>query len=120
MFTLMNDLPDHVIGFTASARITAEDYEKILIPAVEAKLKVHDKISILYCLGKDFESFSAGAIWDDTKLGMIHLLSWDKAAVVTDVGWIRNATRLFSALLPCYTKTFSEKDLAEAKKWVSQ
>jgi len=120
MITLMNDLPDHVIGLTASAKITGEDYEKVLIPAVEAKLKTYKKISILYCLGKDFERFTAGAMWDDTKLGMMHLLSWDKAAVVTDVGWIRNATRLFSALMPCHVKIFAEKDLDEAKKWVSE
>jgi hypothetical protein len=60
MITLMNDLPDHVIGLTASSKVTGEDYEKILIPEVEAKLKNHKKISLLYCLGKDFDSFSAG------------------------------------------------------------
>jgi len=30
------DLPDNVIGFTAKGTVTADDYESVIIPAVEA------------------------------------------------------------------------------------
>ena len=120
MITLMNDLPDNVIGFTASSKVTGDDYERVLMPLVEAKLKKHEMLNLLYCLGKDFDGFSAEAVWDDTKLGLMHMLSWHKAAVVTDVHWVRNAARLFGALMPCHVKVFAEQELDEAKKWVSE
>ena len=50
-----------------------------------------DKVRLLYHLSEDFESFSAGAAWDDAKLGLQHWTSFERMAVVTDVGWVKNS-----------------------------
>ena len=49
--------------------MTSEDYEKVLIPAVEAKLKKNKKVRLLNHLGEDLQGFYAGAMWEDTKAG---------------------------------------------------
>ncbi|MEZ4690302.1 MAG: STAS/SEC14 domain-containing protein [Ignavibacteria bacterium] len=55
MLKLMKDLPDNVIGVTGEGEITGSDYENILIPAVEEKLKNHEKVRFIYHMGKDLK-----------------------------------------------------------------
>ena len=43
MLEPITGLPDNALGFTAVGDVTAEDYETILIPAVEEKLKTEEK-----------------------------------------------------------------------------
>ncbi|WP_291105255.1 MULTISPECIES: STAS/SEC14 domain-containing protein [unclassified Flavobacterium] len=65
----MKDLPDKVLGVTAEGKITGTDYETILIPALEEKLKTNKKIRMLYQLGNSFTGFEMSAMLDDAKMG---------------------------------------------------
>ena len=118
MIEIIPDMPDKVIGFTAKGKITGEDYESVLIPAVEQKLKDRSKINFLYYIGPDYGGFEAKAMWDDAKLGLKHFKAWQKVAVVSDVHWIRWAIRIFGVTMPGHIKVFSNDKLAEARHWV--
>ena len=120
MIEKIKNLPENVIGFNAKAQVTGKDYEKILIPLVEEKLKKFAKLNLLYHLGDEFEKFEPRAMWDDTKVGLMHLCSWNKIAVVTDVSWIRGTSKVFSLMIPAHVKIFANKDLDEAVRWVSE
>jgi SpoIIAA-like len=50
-------LPDHVLGFNASGRVTAEDYESTLVPAVETALSHHRRVRLLYVLRNSVKAF---------------------------------------------------------------
>ena len=54
MLELTPDLPDNVVGIRASGQVAAEDYESVLIPAIEARLAQRDRVRVLYHLGPDF------------------------------------------------------------------
>ncbi len=69
MLKIMKDLPDKVLGVTAEGKITGTDYETILIPALEEKLKTNKKIRMLYQLGNSFTGFEMSAMLDDAKMG---------------------------------------------------
>lgn len=114
------DLPDNVIGFTAKGTVTAEDYESVIIPAVESLFARRSKVRFLYHLGEQFSGFEAAAAWDDTKLGLRHLGGWERMAVVTDVEWVRGAVRIFGLAIPGQIRVFHDRDLAEAKRWISE
>jgi hypothetical protein len=120
MIEKIKNLPENVIGFNAKAQITGEDYEKVLIPEIEKKLKKFKKLNILYHLGDEFEKFEPRAMWDDAKVGIMHLCAWHKIALVTDVGWIRGSAKVFGLLMPAHVKIFANKDIDEAVKWVSE
>lgn len=120
MIERIADLPDHVVGFTAVGKVTGEDYENVLIPAVEAGLERHSHLNLLYHLGPDFEGFDARAVWNDAKVGLKHLTAWKRMAVVTDVDWIRAASRAFGFVMPCHVRVFEESGLDEARSWVSE
>lgn len=112
------DLADNIVGFSAKGRVSAEDYETILMPAIEAQVKTHGKVRLLYQLGPEFESYTPGAMWDDARLGFAHWSAWEKVAVVSDLEWIRTAIRFFAFVLPGEVKVFPNEEFAAAKEWV--
>jgi hypothetical protein len=114
------ELPDHVLGFSAKGKVTAEDYEKVLIPAVEKELKENKKIRFLYHFGEDFESFAAGAMWEDTKVGLSHFAAWEKIAIVTDIEWLRVTMKVFGFVMPGVVRIFGNSEYSEAVKWLSE
>jgi len=113
-------LPDHVLGFTAKGKVSADDYESVIIPAVEALFARHAKIRFLYHLGHEFTGFEAAAAWDDTKLGLRHLAGWERMAVVTDVEWIRAAIKVFALAIPGHVRVFHDRELDEARRWICE
>jgi hypothetical protein len=119
MIEVMPDVQGNQVGVIASGQVTAEDYEKVLIPEVEARLQAHPKVRLLYHIGPDFTGFSAGAMLDDAKLGLRHFKDWDRIAVVTDVSWIRAGIDLFRFTMPCPVKVFGNSALDEAKGWIA-
>lgn len=118
MIERITDLPDNVLGFTAKGTVTSDDYETVIIPAVEAVFARQDEARFLYHLGEDFSGFEAGAAWDDAKLGMKHLAGWERIAVVTDVEWIRAGMKLFRLVMPGRVRLFRNDELAAAKQWL--
>lgn len=119
MIELMSDLPDNVIGLKASGKVTAEDYENVLIPAVEKHLESHDKIRIVYDLSEDLDGYSAAAMWDDTKVGFKHFRAWERIAIVSDQDWVENTIKVFGFLVPGDVKVFDDDDIDAAKAWAS-
>jgi len=120
MINKIANLPDNVLGFTAKGTVTANDYETVVIPAVEALFSKHRKVRFLYHLGQDFSGFEATAVWDDTKLGLKHLTGWERMAVVSDVEWIRGAIRVFGLAIPGHVRVFHNSELTEAIRWISE
>jgi hypothetical protein len=112
------DLPDNVVGFTATGTVTAEDYESVIIPAVEAQFSRRSKARFLYHLGDDFSGFEAGAMWDDVKLGLRHFSGWEKIALVTDLEWVRTAVKIFGLAIPGHVRVFRNRELAQATRWI--
>ena len=120
MIELMQDVPENVVALTAKGKVTGDDYENVIIPAIEARLKDYDKIRLLYQIGPEYTGYEAEAMWDDAKVGMKHLTHFEKIAVVTDDTWMIRATKAFGFMIPGEVRLFSNAELAEAKTWISQ
>lgn len=117
-FTFEEGLPPDVIAITAHGRITRADYERDLIPRIEARIRQEGKVKLLYEFGADFAGFSAGAAWDDARLGLLHLGDFARLAVVADEEWIRIAVKMFAPLLPCPVRLFHLSERAAAREWI--
>ena len=50
MIELLPDLPDPIVGLLASGQVTAQDYESVVIPAIESKLQAREAVRIWYQL----------------------------------------------------------------------
>jgi SpoIIAA-like len=120
MIELMSWLPDGVVGLTAKGEISGEDYEQVVIPAVERALEAHDKVRLVYVLGAEFDGYSAAAMWDDTKVGMAHLFRWERIAVVTDDDAYRRLIKGFGFLIPADVRVFAVAELDDARDWIGE
>ena len=120
MIEVIQSLPANVLGVRAKGHVTAEDYEKILIPAVEAALRQRDKIRLYYELGNAFEGIDAGAMLEDFKVGIGKLPHWEKLAVVTDVEWIKQAVSAFAFLIHGMVKVFPVSEAEAARNWIAR
>ena len=121
MLTLISDLPATVVGVEAHGKVTAEDYEKVLIPAVEAAeaASSEKKVRVLYVLGREFPEFTAGAVWEDTKLGLGRFRRWERIAVVGDAVWVRRAIHGLGWAMPGEIRVYASDTLTEARLWVT-
>jgi len=118
MIERMLDLPNNVLGFKASGEVTAEDYQAVLVPALEEVLSRTHKTRLLYVLGDDFRGYTGAAAWEDAKIGLKHLTRFDRVAVVTDVDWIKSSVKAFGFVMPCEVRVFDGNELNEAREWI--
>ncbi|MBI1379095.1 MAG: STAS/SEC14 domain-containing protein [Frankiales bacterium] len=118
MITVMQGLPSGVLGLRAEGEVTAADYTAVVVPAIEAAVAGDARASLLYVLD-DGAGYDAGALWEDTKVGMHHLSSLDRMAVVTDDGRYRTAVTLMGAFLPGRVKVFGHAELDAATAWAA-
>jgi hypothetical protein len=120
MMEIITGLPDNVVGVAAGGKVTGADYDDVLITAIQAKLAKYKKIRLLYHLRPDFTGFTPEAIWDDAKIGLWHMTEFERVAFVTDVDWVRTTVKLLRFVVPCPMKIFANRDLAEARAWITQ
>jgi hypothetical protein len=116
---VMEGLPDDVLGISVGGVITGRDYAEIIVPQLEDKLARHQRIKLIYRIGQEFTTFTAGAVWSDARVGVMHLSRFAKVAVVSDIDWIRHATRAFAPLIPGEVHVFPENALDEARAWIA-
>src|SRR6516225_5600543 len=106
MMTLLPNLPPNVVGARAVGQVEASDYRDILEPAIAAALKEHDKLRLVFVLGEEFDGYSAGASWEDAKLGIGRWDAWELVAVVTNRDWIGGTVKALSWMLPGEVRVF--------------
>lgn len=120
MIEALKGFPTNVLVFSWKGHVTKHDYETVLIPAIEEALKHQGKVRLYYQIDTDFSGFAYGAMWDDFKIGMEHLLRWERIAVVTDLDWVEFTFRAFSFVIPGVAKVFRVDEKAKARKWISE
>ena len=118
MIKLLNGFPEATVALACEGHVTREDYERILIPRVQAALARHDKVRIYYEIGPSFSGFDVGALWEDAKIGFEHLSRYERMALVTDVAWIRLAVGAFRFLMPGRLRVFDASHAHEARGWI--
>ena len=119
MMTLIPGMSEDVVAVSASGTITAEDYERVLMPAVDQAHQKFQKLKLLYYVGDTYTGFTAHAMWDDAKVGFKHLTHFSKVAVVSDSEFVRGAMKVVAFMMPCEVKLFSNAELDTAKRWIA-
>jgi hypothetical protein len=67
MIERLAGFPGNVAAFRCNGRVTKEDYDGVLLPAVGNTLRTHDKVRLYYEIGTDFAGLDTGAMWEDFK-----------------------------------------------------
>ena len=119
MIEIIPELADGVLGLRATGKVTAEDYESTLIPAVDDATAGGRKAKFLYVLGTDFEGYSTDAVLDDMKMGARTWGDFEKIAFVTDHSVYRNLVQGFGFLMPGEVRVYSMSEVETAKEWLA-
>jgi hypothetical protein len=119
MIEILPETGGNLLAVMAHGEVTHEDYVQVLTLRLEAIIDQHGQARLLYAFADDFTGFTLGAMWNDGAFGLTHLSSFDKVAVVTDVGWIRGAVTMFGPLMSGQVRLFPAGDLDGAKSWIS-
>ncbi|WP_462265751.1 SpoIIAA family protein [Mucilaginibacter sp.] len=120
MLQFINDLPEHVIGIHAIGEVTKQDYDTVLAPRLEELVQKQGEINYLLVLENTLSDFSAGAWYDELKLGLKHFTKWNKIAVVTDQKGVEWFTNAFKLIIPGQSKGYSLDKLDEAVAWITE
>ena len=115
MIEIIKELPDNVVGIVARGRVTNEECDNVLRPAMEASLKRHRKIRLYYEVGSRFP----GAGWADLDLAIDHLPQWERVAVVTDTGWVRHTVNALRFLIASEVRVFTTQEALEGRAWIA-
>jgi hypothetical protein len=119
MIRVIEGMPAGTVGVEAVGTVTEADYRDVLVPTLRAALE-RGGVRLLYVLGEDFDSYSAGAMWADTKLWAGHVNRWEKIAIVSDADWLENSVKAFGWMLPGEVKVFETDDVDDAKEWLAR
>lgn len=120
MLTVIEGLPDEVIGIRITDKLRAEDYERQLIPLVNDKLERHRKLDFLCCIDGEWQGMEAGAVWQDLRLGLGRIGHWARMAIVSDIAWMERSIKLFGVFSPGELRHFRSADYAAARDWVCE
>ena len=115
MIELIKELPDNVVGIVARGRVTNEECDEVLRPAMERSLKRHGKVRLYYEIGSRFP----GAGWGDLDVAIDHLPQWERIAVVTDTGWVRQTVNALRFLLASEVRVFTSDESDEGRAWIA-
>lgn len=117
MFKLLTDLPPGIVGFESNGKITAADYETVLIPRLEEALK-NGPVKLLFVMPEGFHGMEFGAMRDDAVFGIKHYFDFKKFAFVTDDGTMAALAHTFAFMIPAETRVFNLSARDEAVRWL--
>ena len=115
MLELIPGLPKNVVGIAATGRVTMQDCQEVLVPAIRRSRRRHDKIRLYYELNSRFP----GSAWDDLDLGLEHASCCERVAIVTDTAWVRLAVKAVRFLIPSDIRVFPTILAEEGRAWIT-
>ncbi|MBP0481265.1 STAS/SEC14 domain-containing protein [Sagittula salina] len=102
-----------------SGKITDDDYEDVLVPALEAAIEAHDRVRLLVEIA-DFKGYELDALVEDARIGLKHWNGFDRVAVVSGVTLLNRVIKGFSLLYPCPVAVFAPGEADEARRWLRE
>ena len=118
MITALRGMPEGVLGFEASGKLTADDYTGVLEPALAAAGADGQKIRLLLDFGAEFHGMEPGAAWQDLRTGVREWNAWERIALVTDHAWLRDGLNMFAWVVPGEVRVFPGTQRHAAIDWL--
>ncbi|WP_425072481.1 STAS/SEC14 domain-containing protein [Sagittula sp. S175] len=100
-------------------KITDDDYEDVLVPALEAAIEAHERVRVLVIL-EDFEGYELEALVDDARTGLKHWSGFERVALVSGSKRLNMVIRGFSVLYPCPVAIFAPGEEDAARRWLRE
>jgi hypothetical protein len=121
MIERIEDMPAGTIGLRASGKLSREDYQQVLEPALREGVE-SGEMRLLFVM-PDFDGLEPGAMVEDVQTGLRTWVrdhsAWKRFAYVTDVEWLAKSMHAFAWLAPGEVRVYGLGELDAAREWVS-
>jgi hypothetical protein len=107
-----------IVTLVFKGKISQDDYE-LFVPQLEGLMGQDEKIRLLVEL-RDFEGWTAGAAWEETKFAVKHFNDIERLTVVGDRQWEKAMTKFMKAFTTASVKYFDMSDMEAAKQWIRE
>ena len=119
MFEFLPESKDDLLALRASESLSADDYEKKLVPRLKELFKAHGKLRMLVEFADDFSGWgSSRAALDDIKIGLQHPNNFKKVALVNPPRWVIWGMKLYALFAPGKVKYFTRQEHGKALEWL--
>jgi hypothetical protein len=105
-----------IVTLKFKQRLDKADYDEF-VPQIETIMQNGDNIRLLVEL-HDFEGWTAGALWEDTKFAARHFNDIDRLAVVGDKQWENGVTVFVKPFTNAQVRFFSHEEINAARRWI--
>ncbi|MEM8731642.1 MAG: STAS/SEC14 domain-containing protein [Pseudomonadota bacterium] len=119
MITTTQLADTNILDITLSGIISREDYETVLIPAIDHALEEHDGIRALVRID-DGVDYTMGALSEDTRMGLKHWRGFERLAILGGAGWVSKMATAVSIMMPCPVMHFQPGEGDDALRWLQE
>lgn len=116
MIEIIDGLPDSIVGFAASGRITSAECEALLLPEVTRARKRYERLRLYYELDCRFP----GAGWEDLDIAPLQMQPWERVAIITDVSWMRHTVKALRFLIQAEIRVYPTPQAEEGLAWITE
>ncbi|MFL9835810.1 STAS/SEC14 domain-containing protein [Chryseobacterium terrae] len=113
MISLLNDAPENVAAFSASGNISLADFDSIIIPHVEKKMKRFNELNYLLYLNNNLPKTDVDVWLSHSLLKLNKISLCNRAAIVSDDFGLQKITALHTNKF----KIFSSDNIYGALHW---
>lgn len=113
------DVPAGIDAVRAVGTVTRQDYEDVVEPMLDVAVHEHRRLRILCVVDEAFTGLTPAAMWEDVTLGFTAMRHLAGCAVVSDLPWVRDTTRLTTFLLPGHVRVFGMAERDAALGWLA-
>lgn len=99
-------------------KLDKADYDTF-VPMLETQMDHHAPIRLLAEL-HDFQGWTAGALWEDTKFAARHFNDIERLAVVGDARWEKGVTLFVTPFTAAKVRYFDMPHADQARAWVRE
>ena len=120
MIERYENVPAGIDAVRAVGTLTPEDYGTVVVPMIDAAVREGRELRFLCVVDEAFTGLTPAAAWEDVKLGLRALRHLSGCAVVSDLRWVREWTRVAAFFLPGHVRVFDVTEWDAAVQWLQE
>ena len=101
-----------IVTLTIKEKLRKKDYEEF-VPQLEQLMQSGDKIRLVVEL-HNFQGWTMGALWEDTKFAARHFSDIERLAVVGDARWEKGVTLFLKPFTKAQVRYFGSDNIGQA------
>lgn len=118
MIERIQGLPTGVDGVRCNGKLTVEDYDAVVVPLLAEVQRQQRRLRCLVEI-EGFDGITPSAAFEDVRLGLRALGSFDGCAVVSDLPWVGEVLQVVRFLMPYPVRVFPPDRRDEAIAWLA-